>query len=288
MWTLGAAASLHRLVPPAGLAALGIGLLLAPVPHSGLGRLKWLAASRFGGDNDGAGPRSGGSAVPRLPGILARGWVWAVATAALVAAAIGPVPGTLAGVSVSVLSGCRKLLNRERDVDRARTELEAATFALVEEYAAGATVAGAFTAAAPVAGRYRAVLARVGTFAAAGAEPEAVLTADPALAALRVACAVVSRTGASLSDVLAGVRAELAVDRITRRAVQAAVTGPRSSALLLTGLPLLGLVMGSAIGAHPSRVLLHTAPGLTALTAGVVLDLAGLCWTLALTRQRDP
>jgi tight adherence protein B len=39
------------------------------------------------------------------------------------------------------------------------------------------------------------------------------------------------------------------------------------------------------MGAHPERVLLRTTAGLAALSAGVVLDLAGLAWTLALTRR---
>lgn len=117
-----------------------------------------------------------------------------------------------------------------------------------------------------------------------GAAPDRALAAEPALARLGVACALVNRTGASFTGLLAGIRADLAADRATRRAVAAAVAGPRASAMLLSVLPIVGLAMGTAMGAQPGRTLLHTPIGLAALSAGVLLDLAGLVWTLRLTR----
>ncbi|HEX8093161.1 type II secretion system F family protein, partial [Jatrophihabitans sp.] len=153
------------------------------------------------------------------------------------------------------------------------------------EYAAGATVAAAFTAAAASAGRFGPAVTRAAALARDGNDVTAALATEQQLACLAVACELVSRSGAPLGRLLAGVQADLDADRRTRRAVRTALAGPRSSALLLAGLPLIGVAMGSAMGAHPERVLLRTTAGLAALSAGVVLDLAGLAWTLALTRR---
>jgi tight adherence protein B len=86
-------------------------------------------------------------------------------------------------------------------------------------------------------------------------------------------------TGAPLADVLARVRADLTDRAATRRDVAAALAGPRSSAVLLALLPVLGIGMGAAIGAHPLQVLLGTDGGRWLLCAGVVLDALGLLWT---------
>ena len=125
---------------------------------------------------------------------------------------------------------------------------------------------------------------RAGGLAAAGDEPAFALTAEPRLAHLAVALGLADRTGTALVDVLARVRADVLAEQASRRAVAEAVAGPRSSALLLAALPVIGLGMGAALGAHPLHVLTRTPAGLAALTAGVVLELAGLLWTLWLTR----
>jgi tight adherence protein B len=54
---------------------------------------------------------------------------------------------------------------------------------------------------------------------------------------------------------------------------------------VLAGLPLLGLAMGSGVGADPWQVLTTTGTGQVLLVAGVALELAGLAWTRRLVRR---
>lgn len=264
----------------------GCGLLLLPAADRRVARLRWLAASRLGR----AEPAGTG-------GQRHRGWLaalsWRARGAGVAAVSsllawplAGALPAGLAALTGGVLVGCWHSVAGERALDRDGAALLAAVSALTEEYAGGATVGAAFGASAPAAGRFGPALAAAGVLAGFGAEPAAALATEPALAPLGVGCALAGRTGASLARVLAGVRADLAADKASRRAVRAAVAGSRTSALLLAGLPVVGLLMGAALGVDPGRVLLRTAVGLAALTAGVLLNLAGLMWTLRLTRSR--
>jgi tight adherence protein B len=288
------------------LALLSVTLLVAGPPQLGRARLRWLARNRIAtgaGLSSAAGPglssAAGAGASGRpwpaigggvglrapVPTAIAVALVSAVA-GSVIAFALGPVPGALTALTAWTVLGAVRTLHRERHREQELADLERAVTALVDEYTAGASTAAALSAAATSAGAFRPALSRAGALTAAGSEPEAALPALAGLTPLRVACATVSRTGAQLSEVLRGVRLDLAADRATSRAVRAAMAGPRASAVLLAALPLVGLAMGQAIGAHPARTLLHTGPGLGSLCLGVCLDLAGLRWTLALTRTR--
>lgn len=237
-------------MPGLTLTLLGAGLLLAPAATPAQRRLDWLAAARWGA------PAALGSP-PRA------GWP-----------SVRPV-----------LAWCVRLAGSERDGERRRAELAAIVTVLQDEYAAGATVGTAFTAATAVSERFREAIAGAAALARNGHEVTAALRTERSLASLAVACDLAARSGAPLVRSLAGVQADLAADQRTCRAVRTALAGPRSSALLLSGLPLLGLAMAAAMGAHPQRLLLHTGAGRLALVAGVFLDLAGLAWTVALSRR---
>jgi tight adherence protein B len=195
----------------------------------------------------------------------------------------GPVPGLLTGVSGLVLGHCWRRMRAERTLAAEAAALSETVAALLAEHAAGATLGAALSRSAASAGRHRAALSQSGRLASLGQQPAGALAGDPALARIAVAVALVGRSGVSADRVLRGVHSDLRSELRIRAAVSEAVAGARSSALLLTGLPAAGLAMGVALGAHPQRVLLHTGLGLAALTAGVVLNLTGLCWVLRLT-----
>ncbi len=277
-------------MPTLTLALLGASLLAAPAPVLAQRRLGWLAATRWG--RPARVQRAAAPGLTPAHRALAEGWraAAAVALAAGTSAglAVGPVPGALAGLTGWALPCFARLLAAERRSAHCRADLAATVGALRDEYAAGATVGAAFTAAASVAGVFEAAVTGAAAEARAGHDVARPLRADEGLASLAVGCAIVARTGASLGQALAGVQADLAADQQTQRAVQAALAGPRSSALLLSALPVVGVALGCALAAHPERVLLHTTVGLVALTTGVVLDLAGLAWTLALSRRAVP
>jgi tight adherence protein B len=103
----------------------------------------------------------------------------------------------------------------------------------------------------------------------------------------RVAAGVLlsARTGCSLAAVTAAVEDDLRARRRLRLELRTATAGPRASAMMLAGLPALGLAMGSGVGADPWRVLTTTGTGQALLVAGVILELAGLAWSGRLVRR---
>jgi tight adherence protein B len=123
------------------------------------------------------------------------------------------------------------------------------------------------------------------------ADLDSVLTGDDPAEAWRplaVAWSIAEQTGAPLADVLARVRDDVNAQRQLHRSVAVVVAGARSSAVLLALLPVLGLGLGAAIGAHPLSVLVQTAPGRVLLVAGVVLDALGVLWSSELIRRAQP
>ncbi len=56
------------------------------------------------------------------------------------------------------------------------------------------------------------------------------------------------------------------------------MAGPRATVLVLAGLPLMGLAMGSAVGVHPLDFLLHTPVGWGCLVVGLALEAVGIGW----------
>jgi tight adherence protein B len=103
----------------------------------------------------------------------------------------------------------------------------------------------------------------------------------------RVATAVLlsARTGCSLAAVLTAVEDDLRARALSRRELRAALASPQASALLLAGLPVLALAMGSGIGADPWHVLTRTPIGQVLLVAGVGLEIAGLAWSQRLVAR---
>ena len=96
------------------------------------------------------------------------------------------------------------------------------------------------------------------------------------------------RTGCSLAAVAGAVEDDLRARHRHRLELRAAIAAPRASALLLAGLPLLGLAMGSGVGADPWGVLTRPGTGQVLLVAGVALELAGLAWSGRLVRRVLP
>ncbi|HET6393603.1 MAG TPA: pilus assembly protein TadB [Blastococcus sp.] len=94
-----------------------------------------------------------------------------------------------------------------------------------------------------------------------------------------------ARTGCSLAAVAAAVEDDLRAGLRLRQELRTATAGPRASAMLLAGLPLVGLAMGSGVGADPWRVLTTTGPGQVLLVVGVALELLGLLWSERLVRR---
>jgi tight adherence protein B len=210
---------------------------------------------------------------------------------------LGPVPAAAvaaaAGAAVSTPlvaalgAGCAALAARAWRSRRAATReearlrgLTAALGALAADLRAGRPLEAAAASAARGTGDDelgRDLLGAVRTTSsssAARAGPEA-----DALQRLAAAVRLSARTGASLADVVSAVEDDLRARQGHRLELHSAVAAPRASALLLAGLPVLGLAMGSGVGADPWHVLTLTGTGQVLLVAGVALEVAGVGWS---------
>lgn len=90
--------------------------------------------------------------------------------------------------------------------------------------------------------------------------------------------AISEQSGAALADLLDQLAAELEGAADLRRALDAALAGPRATSRLLTFLPLVGLGLGQLLGVDPLGVLSMHPTGRLALLAGVLLWLANRWW----------
>lgn len=125
-----------------------------------------------------------------------------------------------------------------------------------------------------------------------GSVPDALRLASDTkgcLALARVAAAwqLAETTGAPIAGVLGRVAAGVRRHAEHVRDVRVELAGPRASARLLAGLPLIGLLMGVGLGARPFQVLLTTSYGQVALCVGIACELAGLFWTDRIARRAE-
>jgi tight adherence protein B len=96
-----------------------------------------------------------------------------------------------------------------------------------------------------------------------------------------------AESGGTFASVVDGLAMALRDEEAHREEVAAQLAGPRATARLLAGLPLLGLAMAAALGAHPVTFLLSTWPGICCLILGAVLDVAGLAWTRRIAESAE-
>lgn len=122
-------------------------------------------------------------------------------------------------------------------------------------------------------------------------------SADPAVALRELAMApggaaaehlavvweVARSTGCALAPSVERLHAARRAEQRLRHEVAAALAGPRATARLLSGLPVVGVVLGSGLGADPLGFLLGTGPGRAVLVAGLALVAIGVRWTAAIT-----
>lgn len=95
--------------------------------------------------------------------------------------------------------------------------------------------------------------------------------------------------GGTFAPVLDGLAVALRDEEAQREEIASQLAGPRATARLLAGLPILGLAMAAALGAHPLTFLFVSLPGVACLLIGIGLDALGLWWTtkLATTAERQ-
>ena len=85
--------------------------------------------------------------------------------------------------------------------------------------------------------------------------------------------------GVPLATTVDGLRADVGARRERAVRADATLAGPRATAVILTALPGLGVLLGAGFGADPLGVLLGGTLGGALCLAGAVLLAAGLVWT---------
>jgi tight adherence protein B len=137
-------------------------------------------------------------------------------------------------------------------------------------------------------------LAAVAAAAGLGGDVPAVLrAAGPVhlrawLGRLADAWSLADRYGIPLADLLDAVRSDTEHRVRFAAEVEGRLAGPRATAAVLAGLPLLGLALGHAVGAAPLRVLCATPVGQVLLVIGTGLACFGVLWSARLVSGAVP
>jgi tight adherence protein B len=269
------------------LLALAAALVLTRLPDLARGRLLALTSSgRLVGRV--SRPDQWSRLRPELP---TRRFALSVSLLAAAGAglSVGVPLGLAAGVAVLTTGSLLAAAGERRRVVARRRSLITSLRLLAAELQAGAQPREALAACGSSAPELRVGFAAAAAVAASGGEvAEALTAAGGELCRLGHAWRVVEVTGAPLVEVVNRLVHDLSAAEDQRRAVTVALAGPRSSAMLLAGLPVLGVGLGAALGAAPGKVLLGSSAGQLLCCAGILLDAAGVAWTQWLTGRADP
>ncbi len=120
------------------------------------------------------------------------------------------------------------------------------------------------------------------------ADAVARIAATPGCDGLRavVACwRVAAASGAALAPAIDRVADALQDEIDLSREVASIMAGPRATVHVLAGLPAIGLLLGTAIGARPIAFLFGSALGVACVLGAVVLDGLGVAWSRRIARR---
>ncbi|MFC6064744.1 type II secretion system F family protein [Streptomyces ochraceiscleroticus] len=302
----------------AALLCAGAGLWRAGGRDNSLRRARLLLA---GGEGAGSGPavrRRGVGQWPRTGRRWAYGeraagrcWTWTATRSARlghalwclpVGAVLGLLGQSLLPVALGVLAvpvAHRRLTGRaaQRERDRRRDDVIAFCAAVAAELRAGCqpgqalVLAGAEGRAGPPgwgsAGDAVLAAARFGGDVPGALREAARLPGAEGLTGVAACWQVAVQGGVGLAAGIERVTAGLRAQREQQAELQAQLAGARTTALMLALLPVFGLLMGSALGADPLHVLLHTPAGWACLAVGGLLEWAGVLWTGRIVRTAE-
>ncbi|WUT80323.1 type II secretion system F family protein [Streptomyces sp. NBC_00669] len=245
-----------------------------------------------------AGRRAAGTVGARQSGSGPE-WLCLPAGAVLAAITWSVVPMVAGMVAMPLVRGALRGRAERAAAERTAAAVSALCGTLAGDLRAGrpphAALADAVQSAgwpgSPELGRISGLLLSAARFG--GDVPRALRTAArvgpgaQGLAAVAACWQVAVDGGAGLAAALDRVAAALRAEADQREDLRAQLAGPRSTAVLLALLPVFGLVLGTAMGADPAGVLLHTPAGLACLVAGAFLEWAGLAWTAHIIRAAE-
>ncbi|MZF84426.1 type II secretion system F family protein [Streptomyces sp. SID5643] len=277
----------------ATVACAGVAVWLLGERQDAARRARLLLTS---GEGPGGGPpgwRRPAGELRHVCGRLRPEW-WSL-VAGLVLAMLGAsvLPAVLGAAGVPLLRRVRLAGRARRDRERRADAVVALCGTLAGEVRAGRQPGEALLRAARDCGGLAGAQATVLAAARFGGDvPDALATAagQPGAEGLRglAACwRVAVDQGAGLAAGLDRLAAALRAERDQRADLRAQLAGARATAVMLAGLPALGLLIGTALGADPLHVLLHTGAGLGCLAAGGVLEGLGLWWVQRIVRGAE-
>ncbi|MFJ4617356.1 type II secretion system F family protein [Streptomyces sp. NPDC088812] len=271
----------------------GAAIWLLGGPYSGARRAQLLLA---GGGVVDSGPPSWPDLTDELRRIRGR-WrpEWWAPVVGLVLAVLGAsvLPVVAGAAGAPLLRRARRAREARRDRERRGDAVIALCGALAGEVRAGRQPGEALQRAARDSGglgaAQPAVLAAArfggdvpGALAVAARQPGA-----DGLLGLAACWRVAVDQGAGLAAGLDRLEGALRAERDQRADLRAQLAGTRSTAVMLAGLPVLGLALGTALGADPLHVLLHTGAGWGCLLVGGVLEAVGMWWAVRIVRGAE-
>lgn len=221
----------------------------------------------------------------------------AAAGGLLAGLALTPLLPLSAVVSAAVMLGVlvlrRRGRRRRREAVEEATALQGALDVLVAELRVGAHPVAAIGVAAResdgrVARSFGAVAARamLGADVAAGLRAEARHSGAPGHWERLAVCWQLAQThGLAIATLMQAAQRDLGERERFRSRVDAGMAGARATGSVLAGLPLLGVLLGCAIGADPLRFMFSGGAGGWLLCLGTLLVGAGLLWSDRITAR---
>ncbi|WP_244945770.1 type II secretion system F family protein [Gordonia zhaorongruii] len=225
----------------------------------------------------------------RLAGADPIWWVLLLPVPALLA--VGPAAAVAMAMIAGTVIALRRRAARRADAEYRRAEVRRALSVMIAEVSVGAPVVAACRSAAEELARAGpsetgAELSRMAAHAELGGEPEVgVAGGESGLERLSAAWASSASRGLPVIDQLQLLRADLTARAEHSSRTRAGLAGPRATAMVLALLPLLGIGLGQAMGAHPITVLLSPGVGGVLLVLGTGLAVAGVWWTTWITEK---
>ncbi|PWI17086.1 hypothetical protein DI272_25165 [Streptomyces sp. Act143] len=279
----------------AAAACAGAVVWLVGGPHVGARRARLLFAGSGGVAGTGPPPlwEQLGGEVGRLRGRLGGEWWSAAAGVVLAVLGTSVVPLVMGLAGVPLLRRVRLTRRARQAQERRGDEVIALCGALAGEVRAGRQPGQALLRAARdgdgLGDAQPAVLAAA-RFGGDVPDALAVAARQPGadgLLGLAACWRVAVDRGAGLAAGVDRLEAALRAERDQRADLRAQLAGARATAVMLAGLPVLGLLLGTALGSDPLHVLLHTGPGLGCLVVGGVLEGLGMWWAMRIVRGAE-
>jgi tight adherence protein B len=218
----------------------------------------------------------------RVPGFAGAALVCATS-----AAVVSPTAGVASGLLAATFLARRRIAGRRRTRSATAASLQGALDVLVGELRVGAHPVAAISAAALESDEHTgrslgAVAARalLGADVAAGLRAEGRRSMLPGhWERLAVCWHLAEAHGLAIAALMQAAQRDIVERERFFGRVQAGMAGARATAAILAGLPVLGVLLGHAIGAEPLRFLLSGGLGGWLLVVGTAFVCCGLLWS---------